>query len=355
MRRYIYEFSEWPNFHWQNSPALVVGLAAIDALQKEILAKLALLDSDDVRSISCQTISAEIIASSQIEGVALNRKSVRSSVAKRLGIGDLSFSDHAIEGIVDARFDVLRNDQTFISAERLFSWHAAHFPLGYSGLQKIRVAAWRETSMRVVSGPIGAEVEHYRAPEAENVPRYMEDFLQWLNASNEKVAIVKAAIAHLWFVLIHPFDDGNGRMARLISDAILNQDLPYHISAFSLSEEILKNKKQYYNLLDFICKREILDVTDWIEWYISIFKQTLNNIIYIFNLIIKRTKVWDKTRQYSLSDRQKKVLTKYLDNFIGKMTAQKYKRICKCSLEIAVKELNELYSYGLIDLDGSDH
>ena len=292
----------------------------------------------------------ELISSSEIEGVLLNPKSVRSSLARRLGIEDdgLLAEDHYVEGLVDVMLDAVHNYRVPLTAERLFGWHAALFPLGRSGMHSITVADWRkgEEPMQVVSGAFGHEKVHYEAPASVDVPAEMARLIDWCNSSGQSPFIM-AAVAHLWFVAIHPFDDGNGRISRTIADMLLARLDLGSGRYYSMSAEINRNKKVYYEILERTQKGD-LDITEWILWFFNCLEKAITRTSAVVERTLEKAAYWDKFRDVEINERQRKVINRLWDGFDGKLTTSKWAKICSCSQDTALRDINDLISKDML-------
>ncbi len=290
------------------------------------------------------TMTDDILSSSAIEGVMLNPNSVRSSIARRLGIEDegLLVEDHYVEGLVDVMLDALHDCNKPLSDERLFGWHAALFPLGISGMHRITVAQWRQGDepMQVVSGAMGHEKVHYEAPPSEVVPAEMQRLIDWCNSSRLSPFIM-AAVAHLWFVTIHPFDDGNGRISRTLADmflARLDEDSPRY---YSMSAEINRNKKRYYEILE-QTQKGTLDITQWLLWFFECLEKAIITASKTVESTLQKATYWEKFRDVEVNERQRKVINRLWDGFEGKLTTSKWAKICGCSQDTALRDINDL-------------
>lgn len=292
----------------------------------------------------------ELISSSEIEGVLLNPNSVRSSIARRLGIEDdgLLVEDHYIEGLVDVMLDAVCNSREPLTAERLFGWHAALFPLGRSGMHRITVADWRkgEEPMQVVSGAYGHEKVHYEAPASEVVAVEMERLIDWCNDAGLSPFIM-AAIAHLWFVTIHPFDDGNGRISRILADMLLARLDVDSGRYYSMSAEINRNKKAYYEILERTQKGD-LDITDWLLWFFDCLEKAITRASGIIKRTLEKAAYWDRFRHVEINERQRKVINRLWDGFEGKLTSSKWAKICSCSQDTALRDINDLVAKSML-------
>ena len=298
------------------------------------------------------SLTEEIIHSSEIEGENLNRVSVRSSVARQLGLehDGLPKTDHYIEGVVQVMLDATQHFQDSLTKERLFGWHSALFPTGYSGMYKITVGDWRkgEEAMQVVSGAMGREKVHYEAPPSFDVPEMMKQLLTWIDDATLGIdPLIKAAVAHLWFVTIHPFDDGNGRLCRTVTEMLLSRADNTSQRYYSLSSEILNHRKDYYTQLE-KAQHGGLDITEWIVWFLETLRKALDTALEKTEDIIRKVRFWDEHKDLQLNDRQRKVLNMLLDGFDGKLTSSKWYKITHCSQDTATRDLNDLVKKNIL-------
>ncbi len=348
---WIYEYKNWPNFTW-DTEALAGKLADVRYKQGRLLGKMENLGFDFQLEASLNTITQDIIKSSAIEGEDLNRNEVRSSVARRLGIniGSSMPANRNIEGIVDIMLDAAQNFEKPLTQDRLFGWHSALFPSGRSGMYKIAVGQWRtlETEpMQVVSGAYGHERIHYKAPYADMVDDEINVFLKWFDSKNAIDPVLKAGIAHFWFVTIHPFEDGNGRIARVIADMALARADKVQHRFYSMSKQIEAEKKDYYNELE-RQQRGTTDITGWLDWFIGCFGRAIDNSDEILSAVLYKSQLWKKVNEYPVNERQRKVINLMLeDDFKGHMHTSKYGKIAKCSNDTALRDILELKEHGI--------
>jgi len=298
------------------------------------------------------TLTADVLKSSEIEGEKLDAEQVRSSIARRLGIdiGALKAADRLVEGVVEMMLDATRNFNQALTAKRLFAWHAALFPTGYSGLNKIRAGAWRDDSrgpMQVVSGPIGKEHVHYEAPKAEHVVAEMKSFLRWFETQSDMDLVLKAALAHLWFVTIHPFDDGNGRIARAIADMALARSENSPQRFYSMSAQIREERKAYYQILE-RTQKGTMDVTPWIDWFLGCLGRAIDGAQTTLSVVMTKGRFWDRIKNIQLNDRQRLIVNRLLDGFEGKLTSSKYAALAKCSQDTAHRDILALLDHGIL-------
>ncbi|WP_317241280.1 Fic family protein [Hymenobacter sp. 5414T-23] len=274
---------------------------------------------------------------------------MRSSLAHRLGLeqGGLPPADCRVEGVVAMMLDATQQAEQPLTAERLFAWHHALFPTGHSGLYAVQVGAWRTGPMQVVSGPLGRERVHYEAPPADMMVAHMQQFLEWFNAPLDLDPVLKAAVAHFWFVTIHPFDDGNGRIARAIADLQLTRADGTGQRCYSMSAQIQAERQDYYHLLE-TSQRGTLDLTPWLTWFLSCLGRALTSAEHTLGQVLTKARFWERHQQTPLSERQRHLLTRLLDGFEGKLTTSKWARIAKCSQDTAGRDITDLISKGII-------
>jgi Fic family protein len=346
---YIWQQPEWPHFTW-HSELLLEPLSRLSLLQGQLSGKMSMLAHADKSEVNLQALTNELLNTSDIEGVTLNTNSVRSSIARRLGIeidGTLT-EDHYVDGLVDVMLDAIHNADKPLSAERLFDWHCALFPLGRSGMHKITVGNWRTGNepMQVVSGALGHEKVHYEAPASDDVAEEMAQFITWFNETDVS-PIIKAAIAHLRFVTIHPFDDGNGRISRTIADMCLAKIEAPDARYYSMSAEINSNKKSYYDILEHTQKGD-LDITKWILWFIECLENAINRAYEIVKVTLEKALFWDRLKDVSLNERQRKIINMLWSGFEGKLTSSKWAKICRCSPDTALRDINDLIAKSIL-------
>jgi Fic family protein len=349
---YIYNHENWPNFHW-NQDKLASLLAETRHRQGRLLGKMESLGFNLQAEANLQTITLDVIKSSEIEGEKLDHEQVRSSVARRLGMdaGGLIPSDRHVEGVVEMMIDATQNYKTPLTGDRLFGWHAAMFPTGRSGMRPIVIGRYRDNTkedpMQVVSGPIGKEKVHFQAPDAPLLENEMEKFLTWFNQEKKLDAILKAGITHLWFVTIHPFDDGNGRIARAITDMQLSRADQSSQRFYSMSAQIRLERKDYYEILE-KTQKYTLDITNWLEWFFECLNRAISNTDETLAVVMYKARFWDKHSHTPLNDRQRIMLNKFLDGFDGKLTSSKWAKITKASQDTAGRDINDLLEKGIL-------
>jgi len=304
-----------------------------------------------------QTLTQDVVKSSEIEGEALDSQQVRSSIARRLGIdiGALVPADRNVEGVVEMMLDATQNYDKPLTKKRLFDWHAALFPTGRSSMHKIRVGKWRDDKsgpMQVVSGPIGRERVHYEAPQAKKIPREMTAFLSWFEADEPIDPVIKAGLAHLWFVTIHPFEDGNGRIARAIADMALARSEESPQRFYSMSAQIRLERKAYYDMLETTQKGD-LDVTDWLEWFLACLDRAFDRANAILGNVLTKSRFWQSHAETTFNERQRDMINRLMEDFEGKLTSSKWAKIEKCSQDTASRDIDDLISRGVLMKDAA--
>jgi Fic family protein len=354
MTGYIHELKDWPSFRWSHEK-LAAPLAAVRHHQGRLIGRMEALGFQLRAEAVLQSLTEEVLKSSEIEGEVLDREQVRSSLARRLGmdIGALAPVDRNIEGVVEMLLDATQNYTAPLTKERLFDWHAALFPTGRSGMSKIRVGAWRDDKsgpMQVISGPIGREHVHYEAPTAAKLDREMRAFLAWFNGKQAVDPVLGAAIAHFWFVTVHPFEDGNGRIARAIADMALARSEQSPQRFYSMSAQIRTERKAYYDILEATQKGD-LDITPWIEWFLGCLDRAFDGAEIILASVLKKARFWERHAGAPLNDRQRTILNRLLNGFEGKLTSSKYARLAKCSQDTASRDINALVKHGMLVKD----
>lgn len=351
MAKYIYQHENWTDFIWDYQRISNL-LAEVRNLQGRLMGKMATLGFQYQNEATLENITLDILKSSEIEGEKLNRRQIRSSLARRLGIevAGLVPSAHNIDGVVEMMLDATQRYDLPLTEERLFGWHAALFPIGYNSLYKIDVACYRKGEMQVVSGPMGKEKVHYEAVAASNVKAEMDKFLHWLNTDETQDSIVKAAVAHLWFVTIHPFDDGNGRMARAITDMLLARSDRSQQRFYSMSMQINKERKAYYAAIEKTQHQtEDSDLTLWLEWFLNCLKNAILWSEHTLQSVMGKANFWLHHSQIAFNERQIKMLNKLLDgDFRGKLQSSKWAKMCKCSQDTATRDLKDLVQKGIL-------
>jgi Fic family protein len=354
MTQYIHELEAWPAFRW-NSEKLAAQLAAVRHQQGRLIGRMEALGFPLREEAVLRTLTEDVLKSSEIEGEILDKDQVRSSIARRLGmdIGALTPVDRNVEGVVEMMLDATQHYSDPLTSGRLFDWHAALFPTGRSGMNKIVVGAWRDQSgdpMQVVSGAIGHERVHFEAPIAECLDQEMRAFLKWFDAASAVDPVIKAALAHLWFVTIHPFEDGNGRIARAIADMALARSEGNAQRFYSMSAQIRLERKAYYDQLETTQKGD-LDVTEWLGWFLSCFGRAFDGADAILASVLTKARFWEKHLSATLNPRQRLMLNRLLDGFEGKLTSSKWATIAKCSQDTANRDIDDLLRRGILIKD----
>ena len=349
---YIHQLKGWPDFTW-NTEALLTRLGEVRHRQGRILGLMSSAGFKLQETAVLDTLTLDVTKSSEIEGEKLNADQVRSSIARRLGI-DLAGAvpaDRSVEGVVEMMLDATQKYAHELTADRLFNWHAALFPTGRSGMHKITVAAWRTPEagpMQVVSGAMGKEKVHFEAPKAERLEAEMQTFLKWFDAKPNTDSVLKAAIAHLWFVTIHPFDDGNGRITRAITDMQLARVDGTPQRFYSMSAQILKENAAYYHILEQTQKGG-LDITAWLSWFLDCLFHAMDHTEETLAAVANRTKFWEWNREVHLNSRQQYMITTLLDDFFGSMTSTKWAKMTKSSPDTALRDIQDLIEKGILE------
>lgn len=351
---FIHERADWPRFRW-DANSLADRLAAVRYRQGWLIGRMEGLGFSLRNEAVLQTMTLEVVKSSEIEGEVLDRDQVRSSIARRLGIdiGALTPADRHVEGVVEMMLDATGNYDQELTEDRLFGWHAALFPTGRSGMRKITTGGWRDDRtgpMQVVSGPVGREHVHFQAPKAGLVPGEMLAFLGWFNGVEAIDPILKSAIAHLWFVTIHPFDDGNGRIARAIADLQLARSERSPQRFYSMSAQIRQERQDYYRMLEATQKGD-LEITPWLAWFLGCLDRAFDGAEAGLALVFRKARFWERHRGVAFNDRQREMLNRLLDGFEGKLTSSKYAKIRKCSPDTALRDITQLIALGVLEKD----
>ena len=354
MSRYIHEREDWPKFRLDRG-ILAGKLASARHLQGRLIGLMHGLGFSIQTQTTLRSLTEEILKSNEIEGEHLNKEQVRSSVARRLGIdiGALTPSDRNVDGVVEMTLDATQKYLEPLTKARLFRWHAALFPTGYSGIRKIGVGTWRKDvagPMQVVSGPYGRERVHYEAPSAPLVDKEMRAFFRWFNASDETDLVMKAGIAHLWFVTIHPFEDGNGRIARALTDLLLARSENSSQRFYSMSAQIQAERSEYYRLLEATQKGN-LDITPWMSWFLDCLGRAFERAEGLFDLVTAKAQFWGRHRGTVLNDRQRMMINRLLDGFDGKLTSSRWAKIAKTSPDTALRDIEALITVGIMKRD----
>jgi Fic family protein len=348
---WIHEQPDWPHFRWDDA-ALAVRLADIRHRQGRFLGRMDALGFQLKREACLVTLTQDVVKSAAIEGEKLPSDEVRSSVARRLGIemaGLVTASRH-VDGIVDMMLDATQNFHKPLTASRLFDWHAALFPTGRSGMSKITVGAWRPEAvgpMQVVSGALGHEKVHFEAPSAARLATEMAAFLVWFNDHQPIDPFIKAGIAHFWFVTIHPFEDGNGRIARAIADMALSRADGSADRFYSMSAQIERERKAYYTALE-MQQRDSVDVTAWLEWFLDCLHHAIRQAEDTLSSVLAKARIWERLNLHPVNERQRLVLNRLMDDFKGPLTTAKYVLLAKCSPDTALRDIQALMEHGIL-------
>ena len=345
---YIHERDNWWEFTYDAERVLPV-LGEVRAKQGRVLGKMAMLGFDFREETLLSALSVELTRSSEIEGETLDLAEVRSSIARRLGMATAGMptASRYVEGVVEMLLDATQRYDEPLSDERLFGWHNVLFPTGRSGLYTIEVGRYRTGDMQVVSGAMGRERVHYRAPAAERVPEEMARFIAWINTPAQTDAVIKAAIAHLWFVSIHPFDDGNGRITRALTDLLLARSEHSSQRFYSMSAEIKLMQKEYYDVLERTQKGDG-DITEWLLWFLKCLDKALESAENTLEAVVHKARFWDKHKDVAFNERQRKLLNMQFDGFFGKLTSGKWAKIAKCSTDTALGDIKDLVGKGIL-------
>lgn len=356
MTPYINELASWPTFRWSQE-RLADQLARVRHRQGRLIGRMEALGFKLRAEAVLETLTEEVIKSSEIEGDILDKDQVRSSLARRLGmdIGALTPAERDVEGVVEMMLDATQKFAEKLTAERLLGWHAALFPTGRSGLAKIKVGAWRDDKtgpMQVVSGPTGRERVHYEAPAADRLSSEMRAFLDWFEKGEPTDLVLKAGVAHLWFVTIHPFDDGNGRIARAIADLTLARSEKSAQRFYSMSAQIREERNTYYDILEATQKGD-LDITAWLEWFLGCLERACDGAETILSSVMRKARFWETHAGESLNDRQRLVINRLLNGFEGNLTNAKYAKLAKCSSDTALRDIDDLMRRNILAKDAA--
>jgi Fic family protein len=353
---YLHERHDWPQFRWDRSS---VGdlLVAVRHRQGRLLGRMESLGFPLRAEAVLQTLTEDVLKSSEIEGEILNREQVRSSLARRLGmdVGAILPVDRDVEGVVEMMLDATQNYEVPLSVERLFGWHASLFPSGRSGLRPIRVGAWRDDAagpMQVVSGPIGKERIHFQAPAAGRLDGEMITFLDWFNDPSPLDPVLKAALAHLWLVTLHPFDDGNGRISRALADLSLARSDQSPRRFYSMSAQIRIERHDYYTILE-RTQHGTLDITPWLTWFLGCLDRALLGSETTLHSVLRKARFWENLASIPLNERQRRLLNRLLDGFVGKLTSSKWAKLGECSQDTAYRDIMNLVALGVLHQEGN--
>ena len=355
MGAYLYELPNWPEFTWE-SDALELLLADVRFRQGQLIGRMGSLGFPLQTEAAFLTLTEDVLKTSAIEGEHLDQVEVRSSIARRLGIdiGESRPANREVDGIVEMLLDAVLNHEQPLTDERLFRWHAALFPTGRSGFTRITAGSWRSGPMQVVSNPYGygREQVHFEAPPPDRLDSEMATLLDWFNASSALDLVLKSAIAHLWFVTIHPFDDGNGRIARAIADLALARSEQSALRFYSMSSQIQRERAAYYMILE-QTQKGTLNITDWLRWYLECLGRAIDAAATTLDSVLAKSRFWDAMRNIPLNDRQQLMLNKLVDGFEGKLTTGKWAKIAKTSHDTALRDITDLVERGILTRDES--
>ena len=349
---FIHETKGWPNLDW-DAGEVTPGLVRARHKQGLLLGRMRQLGFALQTEAAVEVLTSDVVQSSAIEGERLDQADVRSSIARRLGLPDgvARRANRDVEGVVEVMLDATRNPTQPITERRLCGWHAALFPVGYSGTRPIAVGTWRPVEagpMQVVSGPIGRERVHFEAPPAERVPREMARFIEWCNAEDGVDPVLRAAVAHFWFVTIHPFEDGNGRLARALADLFLARADGCPERFYSMSTRIEAERNDYYRVLEHT-QRGGLDITPWMTWFVGCLDRAIDQADSLTSGVLRKAAVWRRVHDgLPLNERQRRVVTRLLDGFEGYLTTSKYARIARCSTDTALRDIGDLVERGVL-------
>jgi len=348
MAKYIYEQKNWTDFIW-NDKAINAIFGEVRLMQGKIIGQMNALGFSTKEEATLTALTLDVVKSSEIEGELLNYEQVRSSIARRLGINTSGLvpSSRHIDGVVEMMLDATQGYKLPLSEKRLFGWHAALFPTGYSGPYEIEVGRYRTGEMQIVSGAMGKEKVHYEAVKQELVKAEMDKFLKWLNHDNKLDPVLKAAIAHFWFIIIHPFDDGNGRIGRAITDMLLARAENSGERFYSMSGQILVERKRYYEILQKV-QHSTGDITEWLEWFLHCLKNAMLATESITQTILRKAEFWKMHEQTQINERQRLMLNKLFDGFEGKLQTSKWAKITKTSTDTALRDIKDLVEKGIL-------
>ena len=351
-RTYLWQRPDWPQWRF-DAAALAAPLAQVHRAQGHLAGRMAELGLAQRDQATLQALTQEVVTTSAIEGEALNPDTVRSSIARRLGvdIGALAPVDRHVDGVVDMVLDATQHHAQPLTAERLFGWHAALFPTGYSGRVRIQVGSWRNDAagpMQVVSGPVGREKVHFQAPPAAALPAETAAFLQWFNATPAGDALIHAGLVHLWLVTLHPFDDGNGRVSRAVGDMALARAEGSAQRFYSFSAQIQRERKQYYDQLE-TTQRGTLDVTPWLSWFLACLLRAVQGADGLLSGVLNKAQFWQRWAGTPMNERQTRVLNLVLDGMESKLTNAKWATLGKCSADTALRDINDLLARGVLN------
>ena len=349
---FIHQLPQWPEFEFDSKKILPL-VGRVRNLQGQLSGKMEAIGFNLKNEAYLEALSLDVIKSSEIEGELLDLDQVRSSIARRLGmeVSGMIPADREVEGVVEMMMDATQNAKQKLTSERLFGWHSAMFPSGRSGMYKIIVGNWRDDStgpMQVVSGPLGKEKVHFQAPDSKKIKREIQKFLTWFNSISNLDPTIQAGIAHLWFVTIHPFEDGNGRITRAITDMILSRSETSSQRFYSMSSQIRLERKKYYEMLEKTQKGN-LNITPWMEWFLECLERALISSDQIVNKVLQKHQFWIDNKEIQFNERQTLMLEKLLDGFTGKLNSTKWAKINKCSTDTALRDIQDLLTKNILE------
>ena len=350
-RTYIHQHPDWPLFHW-DWQEVAPRLAALRHRQGLLLGREASLGFETKRELAVDTLTTSVVSSSRIEGELLDIEQVRSSVARQLGLNawGLAHSDRNVDGVVEMLLDAVEKCDEPLTADRLFNWHRALFPTGFNSMGRITVGEWRDDAtglIRLVSGPIGRQRVHFEAPAAPVLDSEMETFIDWFNRPDDTDWVVRSAMAHLWFVTIHPFDDGNGRIARALTDMALARSDGTSQPTYSMSEQVLKETNAYYRVLE-QTQRGALDITNWLMWFLWCMQRSINTSEDKLAAVLSKARFWQGHQQMPFNARQRNMVDRFFDGFEGNLTTSRWAGITKCSHDTALRDISDLIEQGIL-------
>jgi Fic family protein len=348
MTKYIYEHPNWTDFSWQDK-AINAVFGEVRLMQGKIIGQMNALGFSVKEEATLSALTLDVVKSSEIEGELLNYEQVRSSIARRLGINTAGLvpSNRHIEGVVEMMLDATQRYTLPLTEKRLFGWHAALFPTGYSGPYKIEVGRYRTGEMQVVSGAMGKEKVHYEALKPEMVKSEMDKFLDWFNNDNTLDPVLKAAIAHFWFIIIHPFDDGNGRIGRAITDMLLARAEGSGERFYSMSSQILTERKRYYEVLQTV-QYSSGDITEWLDWFLHCLKNAMFATENLTQSLLRKAAFWKRNEHIPINERQRLILNRLFNGFEGKLQTSKWAKIAKTSTDTALRDIKDLVEKGIL-------
>jgi Fic family protein len=348
MAKYIYEHPKWTDFSWQDK-AINAVFGEVRLMQGKIIGQMNALGFSVKEEATLSILTLDVVKSSEIEGELLNYEQVRSSIARRLGINTAGLvpSNRHIEGVVEMMLDATQRYTLPLTEKRMFGWHASLFPTGYSGPYKIEVGQYRTGAMQVVSGAIGKEKVHYEALKPELVKPEMDKFLDWFNNDNTLDPVIKAAIAHFWFIIVHPFDDGNGRIGRALTDMLLARSEDSGERFYSMSSQILTERKRYYEILQSV-QHSSGDITEWLDWFLHCLKTAMLATENTTQNILHKAEFWKRHEHIPINERQRLILNRHFDGFEGKLQTSKWAKIAKTSTDTALRDIKDLVEKGIL-------